>query len=179
MPAPGTRDPPLRGVLLTSAELDHTLGLLTLREADRLTVYATESVGRAAVRASSRSYTDLEWVPVSPGAAVKLDGGVTATAFAPGAKAPRYVGEPAPAMTVAYRFDDPAPAGALVYAPGLADWSAEFQRGLAGADVVLLDGTFGTADELGPDAARMGHLSIEDSLPRLIATPGPGTCTRI
>jgi pyrroloquinoline quinone biosynthesis protein B len=175
LPAPGARASPLRGVLLTSAELDHTLGLLTLRETDRLTVYTTESVWVALpLRDILSSYTDLQWVPVSPGAAVNLEGGITATAFAPGTKAPRYVAEPAPAMTVAYRFDDPATGGALVYAPGLAEWSEDFQRGLAGAKVVLLDGTFGTSTELWPDAARsMGHLSIQDSLPHVIANPGP------
>src|SRR5262245_13283896 len=135
-PAPGARASPLRGVLLTSAELDHTLGLLTLREADRLAVYATESVWAALpLRDILSSYTDLEWKPVGPGDAVSLEGGIVATAFAPGTKPPRYIGGPAPAMTVAYRFDDPATGGALVYAPGLAEWSGDLQRGLAGAPV--------------------------------------------
>jgi pyrroloquinoline quinone biosynthesis protein B len=37
----GIRDSPLQAVLLTDAELDHTLGLLLLREAGDLEVYAT------------------------------------------------------------------------------------------------------------------------------------------
>ena len=37
----GARDSPLQGVLLTDAELDHTLGLLLLREAGDLEVHAT------------------------------------------------------------------------------------------------------------------------------------------
>jgi pyrroloquinoline quinone biosynthesis protein B len=174
-PSPGARASPLRGVLLTSAELDHTLGLLMLRESERLTVHATASVWEALpLRTILSSYSRLDWVPVSPDDPVTLDGGIVATAFAPGTKPPRYVAEPGPAMTVAYRFDDPGTGGALVYAPGLADWSEAFERGLAGADVVLLDGTFSTAAELRPAAARsMGHLSIQDSLPRLIANPGP------
>jgi len=174
-PAPGARASPLRGVLLTSAELDHTLGLVTLREADRLTVYATESVWAALpLRDILASYTDLEWVPVSPGVPVQLDGGIIATAFAPGTKPPRYADGPAPGLTVAYRFHDPGTGGTVVYAPGLAEWSEEFERGLTGADVVLLDGTFASTGELRPDGARsMGHLSIQDSLPRLIASPGP------
>jgi pyrroloquinoline quinone biosynthesis protein B len=174
-PSPGARASPLRGVLLTSAELDHTLGLLMLRESERLTVHATASVWEALpLRTILSSYSRLDWVPVSPDDSVTLDGGIVATAFAPGTKPPRYVAEPGPAMTVAYRFDDPGTGGALVYAPGLADWSEAFERGLAGADVVLLDGTFSTAAELRPGAARsMGHLSIQDSLPRLIANPGP------
>ena len=38
------RDTPLRAVLLTDAELDHTLGLLLLREAHALEVHATPAV---------------------------------------------------------------------------------------------------------------------------------------
>jgi pyrroloquinoline quinone biosynthesis protein B len=43
-PGPGLRETPIRGVVLTSAELDHTIGLLTLREASALSVYATPQV---------------------------------------------------------------------------------------------------------------------------------------
>ena len=174
-PEPGTRASPLRGVLLTSAELDHTLGLLTLREADRLTVYATAPVWSALPwRTILDPYTRLEWVPVRPDEPIDLAGGLIATAIAAGTKQPRYVSEPAHAMTVAYRFTDPRNGGTLVYAPGLARWTDEFERGISGADVVLLDGTFATPAELNHGADRpMGHLSIQDSLPHLGANPGP------
>src|SRR5262249_56496213 len=42
--APGGRAVPLQAVLLTDAELDHTLGLLLLREGRTLELHATESV---------------------------------------------------------------------------------------------------------------------------------------
>lgn len=38
------RSSPISGVLLTNADLDHTLGLLLLREGDPLSVYSTQSV---------------------------------------------------------------------------------------------------------------------------------------
>jgi pyrroloquinoline quinone biosynthesis protein B len=40
----GDRITPLEAVLLTDAELDHTLGLLLLREARAVTLYATPAV---------------------------------------------------------------------------------------------------------------------------------------
>src|SRR5260370_15263572 len=38
-PGPGLRETPVSGVLLTDGELDHTIGLLMLREGSRLDVY--------------------------------------------------------------------------------------------------------------------------------------------
>jgi pyrroloquinoline quinone biosynthesis protein B len=169
-----TRDPPLGGVLLTSGELDHTLGLLTLREAAGIDVYATPTV-RAALpfAAALAAYTAVRWHPVKPGRPIPLAGGLTALAFAPGGKRPRYAGAtPGTGWTVAYRFTDTNTGHCLVYAPGLAEWSPAFAAGVAGADVALLDGTFATADEFG-DGAAMGHLSIEDTLVHLAAHRGP------
>src|ERR671923_1768138 len=42
----GPRDSPIAGILLTNGDLDHCLGLLSLRESHPLVVYATESVQR-------------------------------------------------------------------------------------------------------------------------------------
>lgn len=172
-PPPGTRATPVAGVLLTSAELDHTLGLLTLREADRLAVWATPTV-RAALPFGPvlESYTFLDWQSVTPGEPIPLQGGLTALAFAAGDKRPRYASTPDNAQwTVAYRFTDARTGGVLVYAPGLAAWTATFTAGIAGADVVLLDGTFATNHEFA--STGMGHLSMEDSLPLVRANPGP------
>ena len=41
---PGVRDTPIRGVLLTDVELDHTLGLMMLREGVGLAVHAPSAV---------------------------------------------------------------------------------------------------------------------------------------
>src|SRR2546427_5852035 len=44
-PGPGTmRGSPIQGVLLSNADLDHTLGLLLLREGERLVVHAPAKV---------------------------------------------------------------------------------------------------------------------------------------
>ena len=173
-PAHLTRDPPLGGILLTSGELDHTIGLLTLREAESLRMYATAAVRAALPFATTLdSYLTVRWHTVVPGEPIALDGGLQALAFAAGDKQPRYAaGTDGTDWTVAYRFTDARTGGTLVYAPGRARWSPAFGSGISGADAVILDGTFATADELSGGRA-MGHLSIEDSLAYLGAHPGP------
>lgn len=92
-PGPGRRDTPLRGVILTDAELDHTAGLLSLREAGSLDVYAT-----AAVRSATRFIAETvgafgdgwRWHTLRQGDPVALGGGLEVTPFPLGAKRPRY-----------------------------------------------------------------------------------------
>ena len=68
---------PLAAVLLTDAELDHTLGLLLLREGRGLEVHATQTVhetlcdGTSLLRTLER-YCPVEWKPVVPGTDVSL-----------------------------------------------------------------------------------------------------------
>ncbi|WP_433615753.1 MBL fold metallo-hydrolase [Dactylosporangium sp. CA-139114] len=78
-PGPGRRDTPPRGVLLSTAELDHALRLLTLREASTLTQYGSGCMldalaGPFPVRTILAQYTTLHCTTVEPGAAIELDG---------------------------------------------------------------------------------------------------------
>jgi pyrroloquinoline quinone biosynthesis protein B len=65
----------------------------------------------------------------------------------------------------------------LVYAPCLASWPSGFDEVVAGADCVLLDGTFYAASEMGSATgsssgqAAMGHLPMSASLPELRRFP--------
>jgi pyrroloquinoline quinone biosynthesis protein B len=165
-PGPGLRDTPVRGVLLCTAELDHTIGLLSLREATRLTVYATGPVlaalsGPFPVRWLLGGYTEVDWRSVQPGKPIELEGGLRAEALSLSTKRPRYAttvsrldGVDWNDWMVAYRLTDPRTGGVLVYAPCLARWRPELAEG---ADHVVLDGTFLHADEMarraggGPD----------------------------
>jgi pyrroloquinoline quinone biosynthesis protein B len=182
-PGPGLRDTPIRGVLLSSAELDHTLGLITLREATSLAVYATGPV-RAALTGPFPAgpilsrYTTVDWCELTPGKPSTVDGGLTVTAVTLGAKRPRYAdGLPGEDWVVALRIADPATGGVLVYAPCLAEWGPAFGSAIEGAGVVVVDGTFLHDDEMtreaggGRPASAMGHLPIEDTLARV----PPGT----
>jgi pyrroloquinoline quinone biosynthesis protein B len=173
-PGPGLRETPLRGVLLTTAELDHALGLLTLREAVSLAVYATAPVTAALspVRAMLEAYTTLDWHVLESGRPVDLEGGLIASAVPLGAKRPRYA-QPVPAddWVVAYRILDARTGGVLVYAPCLPEVTT-----LPDADLTLVDGTFLTEDEMARETGRdvtataMGHVPIERTRPLL-----PGT----
>lgn len=178
---PGPRDTPIKGALLTDAELDHAMGLLTLRGAAGLRVHAPEAVLHAlrdgfGVHGITERYAPWEWAPVPP----EL-GGLRVSALPVSDKVPKYCADtqvPGP-WVVAYRFEDPATGGVLVYAPCLRTWPEGFDEFCAGAACVLLDGTFYSAGEMsgathagvGSGAQRaMGHVPIagpEGSLARI------------
>ncbi|GHH63132.1 pyrroloquinoline quinone biosynthesis protein PqqB [Lentzea cavernae] len=180
-PGPGARETPLRGALFTDAELDHTLGLLTLRGGAGLTVWAPGPVLHALkdqfdLRSVIDGYAPVQWREAG-----RFDlGGLRVTAIPISGKRPKY----ARASTVdgdwvvAYRFEDPVSGGVLVYAPCLASWPDGFDEVVAGADCLVLDGTFHAASEMGSATgsssgqAAMGHLPITASLPRLRRFPG-------
>ncbi|SDK97031.1 pyrroloquinoline quinone biosynthesis protein B [Lentzea albidocapillata subsp. violacea] len=181
-PGPGARETPLRGALFTDAELDHTLGLLTLRGGAGLTVWAPGSVLHALkdqfdLRTVIDGYAPVAWRQVDQ----PFDlGGLRVSAIPISGKRPKYARSSTMdgPWVVAYRFEDPVSGGVLVYAPCLASWPAGFDEVVAGADCLLLDGTFYAASEMGSATgsssgqAAMGHLPITASLPELRRFPG-------
>jgi pyrroloquinoline quinone biosynthesis protein B len=92
----GDRTVPLQAVVLTDAELDHTLGLLLLREGRGVQLHATETVHHTLCRQTSllrtlEAFCPVEWRPVVPGADVELGDGLTYRAFdVPTAKRARF-----------------------------------------------------------------------------------------
>ncbi|MFE0511265.1 pyrroloquinoline quinone biosynthesis protein PqqB [Streptomyces sp. NPDC058964] len=186
-PGPGPRDTPLRGVLLTDAEADHVCGLTVLRGAAGLKVYAAPPVRAvlAPVRGALDRYAPWEWEDSLADGGFVLAGGLVVTAHPVGTKIPKYVplpeGKPDDRWVTAYRVEDLATGGVLVYAPCVAGWSAVLDELCASADCVLFDGTFFTADEMGsavrPAAGQeaLGHLPVAGpggSLAALARYPG-------
>lgn len=181
-PGPGPRDTPVRGALFTDAELDHTLGLLTLRGGAGLTVWAPGTVLHALrdqfdLRTVIDGYAPVTWREVE---ADQFDlGGLHVSAIPISGKRPKYARSSTVDghWVVAYRFEDPVSGGVLVYAPCLASWPEGFDEVVAEADCVLLDGTFYAASEMGSATgsssgqAAMGHLPITASLPELRRFP--------
>jgi pyrroloquinoline quinone biosynthesis protein B len=171
-PGPGLRDTPLRGVLLTDAEADHVTGLAELRGAADLKVYAAPPVRAVLtpVRAALGRYAPWERADSLADGGFVLAGGLVVTAHAVGAKMPKYVPAQAPRpdgpWVTAYRIEDLASGGVLVYAPCVGAWSPALDELCASADCVLLDGTFFAADEMGTAVragagqAAMGHLPV-------------------
>jgi pyrroloquinoline quinone biosynthesis protein B len=170
-PAPGSRRSPLRGVLLTDGELDHTTGLLALREGAELDIHAPDAVVASLtehfpLRRLLDPYATVRWHPLdaSDGGELLLDdGGLRVTALPLSDKHPRYAAEsarPGP-WVVALRFEDVATGGAVVYAPCLAAWPDGFEKFAADAAYLLLDGTFWREDEL---ARATGHPGVRGAL---------------
>jgi pyrroloquinoline quinone biosynthesis protein B len=171
-PPDGTRRTPLRGVLLTDGELDHTIGLLTLREGDELDIYAPRPVWSSLaevlpLRGLLAHYCTARWHQLN--GQLHLGGGaLTVTVFPVSDKRPRYTAHcnaPGP-WAVAYRFTDTRTGTSVVYAPSLATWPDDFDEFLSGADCLLLDGTFWNDDELRhvngdrATASAFGHLPV-------------------
>ncbi len=185
-PGPGPRDTPLRGVLLTDAEADHVTGLTVLRGGAGLRMYAAPPVlaALAPLRAALDRYAVWEWADALAEDDFVLAGGLVATAHPVGAKAPRYMAGAAAddRWVIAYRIEDLATGGALVYAPCVGAWSPVLDELLHRADCALLDGTFYAADEMGTAVrggagqAAMGHVPVagaHGSLAALARHPGP------
>jgi pyrroloquinoline quinone biosynthesis protein B len=168
----GVRDSPIAAVLLTSGELDHCLGLFSLRESQPLAVYATRAVRDGFMR-DNALYTalarHLTWRPLGLGVEQPvLDhaGGVTGLAVeacpVPG-KAPRYLDErmaPSPEHVVALRLRDVETGRVLTYCPGAARVDDAVHAALDRASCVFFDGTFWSSDEL--RSAGVGTRRAED-----------------
>ncbi|GAA3377339.1 pyrroloquinoline quinone biosynthesis protein PqqB [Streptomyces sannanensis] len=180
-PGPEPRRTPLAGVILTDAELDHTLGIARLREADRLELLTTGAVrdavlGRQHLGELLSPYTDLTWceLPTS-GRPEPLDADSTVhiSAVPLSGKRPRYaVAVPAGPgddghWVSALRLTDRATGRTAVYAPALGTWPDALQHAVADADCVILDGTFWDDDEprrtgiSARTATAMGHLPVD------------------
>lgn len=186
-PPGGERQVPLRAVLLTDAELDHTLGLLLLREGRGLDVHATEAVhevlchGTGLLRVLG-AYCPVRWHPVDPGARgeVPLGGGLSYRAFdVPTAKRARFGRPDAAGRVIGYRLSQDG-GGTLVFLPCLPDLTGPVRAELDGCAALLVDGTCWQDDELirlglaGKTARDMGHLPISGpggSLARLASLP--------
>jgi pyrroloquinoline quinone biosynthesis protein B len=175
----------LQAVLLTDAELDHTLGLLLLREGRGLEIHATEATrdalqdGTSLLRTLS-AYCPVSWVPVMPGADAPLAGGLSYRAFdVPTTKRARFGSADAKGRVVGYRLTDERSGRALVYLPGVQDLTAVLGQ-LEDCACLLVDGTCWQDDELirlglaGKTAREMGHVPISGpggSLGQLAALP--------
>lgn len=155
------RDSPVAGVLLTNGDLDHCLGLLSLRESQRLVVYSTDAVradfldGNSFARTLQRFHGQVTWRVLALGAAQPLTdaegapSGLKVTAYPVPGKPPLHARREAHAEdNVGFRIEDVRTGAALAYVSGLAGPSATLEPLVGGARAVFFDGTFWTNDEL-------------------------------
>ncbi|SFD83691.1 pyrroloquinoline quinone biosynthesis protein PqqB [Roseivivax sediminis] len=169
----GLRDMPLRSVLLTNGDIDHVAGLLTLREVQPFTLFATRGIHE--VLAQNPIFDALRRDVVTR-AEVALDTpaeiapGLTATLFAVPGKVPLYMeGETVETemlgeQTVGVELT--AGDRRAFYIPGCAELTGDLRTRLSGASTVFFDGTLWHDEEmiaawLGQKTGRrMGHMSM-------------------
>jgi pyrroloquinoline quinone biosynthesis protein B len=170
----GVRAPPVAGVLLTDAEIDHTAGLLLLREsAAPVRVYGDSGVESALrhgypVLSILERYSGVEWRTLEPGRAMALEGSsLTVESFDVGGDAPRYLdGSGVTLGASGMVFRDRAGTSIVTYVPGLARLDADVLSRFAASDLLLVDGTFWRDDDLARlnistrTARDMGHLPL-------------------
>lgn len=191
------RHSPIAGILLNNGDLDHCLGLLSLRESHPLVVYATEAVrrgfteGNVLYRTLQRFPEQVRWVSLGLGREVALvhpdtgkESGLFVTAVPVPGKRPVHLeglGPGSPEDAVAFRIRDARSGKSVAYLSAVAGRSAVVDEVVEGADCVFFDGTFWTSDELvsaGLSTKRaedMAHWPIggaAGSLPYLSALPG-------
>ena len=166
------RSSPIAAVVLTGAEIDQTAGLLTMREGQAVTLYATaESLNFVAANPMFDALSRVTPQALQLGQSVALPGGVTATLFAVPGKAPLYAEGERPDVAVesgvnvgvVLERDD----ARLVFVPGCAAVTPDLKRRLRPRDVLLFDGTLFTDDEMlraglsEKTGRRMGHMPID------------------
>jgi pyrroloquinoline quinone biosynthesis protein B len=156
----GVRAPPIAGVLLTDAEIDHTAGLLLLRESTApVRVFGEAGVERA-LRATLlrmlERFCGVDWETLEPGRATALDGSSVEVE-------PFETGDDEASGFV---FRDRAGGGVVTYVPALARLDDGVVARLAASDLALVDGTFWRDDELAQlgistrSAHDMGHVPL-------------------
>jgi pyrroloquinoline quinone biosynthesis protein B len=169
------RHTPIGAIALTNGDLDHVLGLLSLRESQPIAVLATEAVRaglverNAMLRTLARSADQVAWRRLELGRELVLeDVGVGVTPVAAPGKLPVHlvgISEPSPEDNVALRIRDLASGRTLVAATAVGALDG-VEAIVGGADAVFFDGTFWSDDELvagGLGRARgheMAHVPI-------------------
>ncbi|MBX3300662.1 MAG: pyrroloquinoline quinone biosynthesis protein PqqB [Nitrospira sp.] len=159
-----SRSSPIHAILLTNGDLDHCLGLLSLRENHRLVLYATDSVrrgfteGNVLYRTLQRFAEQVTWRTLKLDVEEPLlssDGkpsGLTVTAVAVPGKLPIHleglVASGEADVNVGLRFRQSTDRGALAYFPAVGRITSAVLNALDEADCVMFDGTFWSSDEL-------------------------------
>lgn len=173
------RHSPIEGVLLTNADLDHTLGLMLLREGERLRIHATQKVRRALSEGISfdgalGAFCGTEWIEPATKAESLLrrngsESGLRYEAIPLPGKTPRFFkakDSSTDGNVVGYRITDKKTGGRLLFLPDVGELSEALLRLLPDCDALLFDGTFWSETEMRDQgigtlvAADMGHAPI-------------------
>ena len=189
--AGAVRHVPIEGVVLTDAELDHTLGLVLLREGGHMAVYATDAVSGiiehdSRILATTRAFSQVPMTPLAVNQTTPLlyregsPSGLSVEAFEVPAGPPRFASHDDAGHTVGLMIREEASGRVCAFVPGCGGLDESLLQRLAASDALLFDGTFWQDDELialgvGTRTARqLDHLPIsgpDGSLARLAELP--------
>ena len=175
-PARKIRDTGISSIIITDSQIDHTTGLLILREHDKpWDIYCTKSVYEDMTTGYPifnilGHFRGVNWHEVStelvPYKIPKADN-LIFTAVPLKSEAPPYSPHrhnTVPGDNVGYNIEDTKTGKTLFYAPGLGVIEKHVLDYMSNADVVLIDGTVWTNDEMSRAgvnnklASEMGHL---------------------
>ena len=158
-PARALRDTGIAAVLLMDAQIDHTTGLLMLREhRQKLPLYCHPlvredlSTGNPLFKVLEH-YCDIDWQAMQLHTAFQVPGlsGLQFQALPLISNAPPYSphrDKPQPGDNVGLSVKDQASSKTLFYAPGLGQMEPHVWQAMQQADCVLVDGTLWTEDEM-------------------------------
>ncbi len=181
--APGTdssRGTGIAGCVLTDAEIDHTAGLLFLREGTLFGMYSTPVVRRwlkekFPVEPMLSAFRPRPWAELPLGEAINLvdaEGLASAlwvTTINLPSHPPLYVGEwseSSAGSVVGLSIEDRATGSRFLYAPGVEQITRDLDAAADSADAIFMDGTFWSLSEMVDlglserNALDMGHLPI-------------------
>ena len=176
-PARSVRDSGIAAVLLMDAQIDHVTGLLMLRERGApLPLYATAQVLADLAQALPITrvlghYCGVEAHSLAIDGAALTIAPLANTSFLPIpllSKAPPYSphrDDPHPGDNIGLMLQDATSGARVFYAPGLGQVTQQVEAAMLQADVLLVDGTCWSDDEmitlgLSKKTARMmGHLA--------------------
>ena len=172
----GLRNSPIAAIVLTNGDIDHVAGLLSLRERQPFSVYATARVQsvlkeNSVFRILAPDVVSRLALPLNE--PIEIAGtGVIAEAFPVHGKIALYLEDPTKegfgtetGDTIGLKLTAPG-SGSLFYIPGCAKIDDELLSRVQGAAAMLFDGTLFTENEavdlgvLDKTSQRMGHVPV-------------------
>ncbi len=169
----------IKAIILIDAQIDHSTGLLILREGEPLNVYCTEMV-KEDLSTGFPIFKMLDHFCGINHTNIPFDGSsftipeiddLRFTAISLTSKAPPYSphrNDPHDGDNIGVTIEQISTGKRLFYAPGLGAHEAQVITAMHKADCVMVDGTFWTDDELAsvgrPEATsfKIGHLPQSD-----------------
>ncbi len=180
-PARSLRDTGITAVMLMDSQIDHTTGLLSLREHNtRLPLYCTQMVHNDLtsgfpVLTMLEHYCGVDWHEIAIDESWFTVPGITDLEFRPlviDSKAPPYSPhrhDPHPGDNIAITIRDTSSGHSVFYSPGLGGLQERTREVMRSVDCLLVDGTTWTNEEMQTRgvgsklASEMGHLQQSGS----------------